>query len=137
MNIGDLTYYINCPRVYHSNCKLYKTRLVDTSQRIAQRHSCVYNYSEQLGVNESNKYSILPGSIVATINNIFMRFCIISCFIRDFRFGPKVAQIVPKWDKSGTFSYKITVQFGSASQNALKYDLKKSQISIQGQSDPF
>ena len=29
------------------------------------------------------------------------------------RFGPKVDQTSPKWDKSGTFSYHISVRFGS------------------------
>ena len=42
------------------------------------------------------------------------------------RFGPKVGQIGPKWDKSGTFSDQISVHFGSPSQNVLNYDLKKS-----------
>ena len=43
---------------------------------------------------------------------------------RDVRFGPKVGQIAPKWDKSGTFSDQISVHFG-LSQNVLKSDLKK------------
>ena len=29
------------------------------------------------------------------------------------RFGPKVGQISPKWDKSGTFSDQISVHFGA------------------------
>ena len=40
------------------------------------------------------------------------------------RSGSKVVQIGPKWDKSGTFSDHISVQFGSVSQNVLKFDLK-------------
>ena len=32
---------------------------------------------------------------------------------RDGRFGSKVGQIDPKWDKSGTFSDQISVHFGS------------------------
>ena len=31
----------------------------------------------------------------------------------NVRFGPKVGQIVPKFDKSGTFSDQISVNFGS------------------------
>ena len=30
------------------------------------------------------------------------------------RFGPKMGQIGPKWDKSGTFSDQISVHFGAA-----------------------
>ena len=30
---------------------------------------------------------------------------------RDARFGPKVSQIYPKWEKSGTFSEQISVHF--------------------------
>ena len=42
------------------------------------------------------------------------------------RFGPKVGQIDPKWDKSGIFfSDHISVHFGSVSQNILISDLKK------------
>ena len=41
---------------------------------------------------------------------------------RDGRFGSKVGQIGPKWDKSGAFSDQISVQ------NALKSDLKKLRI---------
>ena len=33
--------------------------------------------------------------------------------MRDMRFGPKVRQIGPKWDKPETFSYKISVNFDS------------------------
>ena len=42
------------------------------------------------------------------------------------RFGPKVGQIGPKWDKSGTFSDQISVHFNSKSsksQDLLKSDL--------------
>ena len=75
--------------------------------------------------------------------------------IEDVRFWPKVGQIGTKWDKSGTFSDKISVHFGSANHklvqthlngtnpglfqirfqciwrpapNALKSDLKKPRI---------
>ena len=34
----------------------------------------------------------------------------------------------PKWDKSGTFSDRISVHFGAPRQNVLKFDLKKSRI---------
>ena len=44
------------------------------------------------------------------------------------RFEPKVGQISPKWDKSGTYSDQISVHFGSPSQNVLKSDLNKSRI---------
>ena len=44
------------------------------------------------------------------------------------RFGPKVGQIVPKWNKSKTFSDQISVHFESASQSVLKSDVKKSRI---------
>ena len=54
------------------------------------------------------------------------------------RFGLKMGQIGPKWDKSGTFSDQIPVHFGSSSQSVLKSDLKKSWICpIWGQSDTF
>ena len=43
------------------------------------------------------------------------------------RFRPKMGQIGPKWDKSGTSSDQDLVNFG-ASQNVLKSDLKKSRI---------
>ena len=36
----------------------------------------------------------------------------------DVRFGPKVGQIGPKWDKSGTYSDQ------AGRLNLLKYDLK-------------
>ena len=53
--------------------------------------------------------------------------------LRDGRFGSKVGQIGPKWDKSGAFSDQISVHFGSIE---LKSDLKKSRICpIWGQSD--
>ena len=56
---------------------------------------------------------------------------------RDVRFGLKVGQIGPKWDKCWTFSDKISVHFGSLSQNVLKSYLKKSSIcTICGQSNP-
>ena len=42
----------------------------------------------------------------------------------DGKFGPKVGQIGPKWDKSGTFPDQISVHFGSVRQNILKSDLK-------------
>ena len=42
---------------------------------------------------------------------------------RDGRFGSKVGQIGPKSDNSWTFSDQISVHFGSASQNVLKFDL--------------
>ena len=41
-----------------------------------------------------------------------------------------LAQIAHKWDKSGIFSDQILVHFGSASQNVLKSDLKKSRIFV-------
>ena len=46
-------------------------------------------------------------------------------------------ELAPKWvrlapngtiDKSGTFSDQVSVHFGSASQNVLKPDLKKTRI---------
>ena len=40
-------------------------------------------------------------------------------------FGPKMGQIGPKWDKSGTFSDQISVHFGTAAPKLLKSDLKK------------
>ena len=40
---------------------------------------------------------------------------------RDVRFESRVAQICPKRDKSGTFSDQISVNFGSPSQNVLKF----------------
>ena len=43
---------------------------------------------------------------------------------RDVRFGPKMGQIAPKSDKSGTLSVQILVHFDSLSQNILKSDLK-------------
>ena len=39
-----------------------------------------------------------------------------------------MGQIEPKYDKCGTFSDQISIHFASASQDVLKYDLKKSQI---------
>ena len=69
-------------------------------------------------------------SILLT-DSIYYPYCIRSCkSIRDRRFGYKVGQIRPKWDKSGTFSDQISVHFGSASQNVLKSDLKKSRICL-------
>ena len=54
------------------------------------------------------------------------------------RFGPKVGQTSNKQDKSRTFSDQIPVQFGSESQNILKYELKKSDIfPICSQPDPL
>ena len=47
----------------------------------------------------------------------------------DAKFGTKVGQIGPKWDKSETFSDQISVHFG-VSQNVLKSDLKKSRICL-------
>ena len=44
--------------------------------------------------------------------------------------GPKVGQIVTKWDKSETFSDQISVHFGAVRQNVLKSDLKKSRINL-------
>ena len=55
---------------------------------------------------------------------------------RDVRFGHKVGQIGPKWDKSWTFSDQILVHFGSPSQNVLKSDLKSPGfVTIGGKSD--
>ena len=48
--------------------------------------------------------------------------------LRDGKFGPKVGQIGPKWDKTGKFSHQISVQLVSLSLNVLKYDLKNSRI---------
>ena len=45
--------------------------------------------------------------------------------ITDVRLIPKVVQIGPKWDKPGTFSDHISVNFGAVRQNVLKSDLKK------------
>ena len=58
----------------------------------------------------------------------FIESCIIVVEESDYRsrhvrIGLKVSQIAPKWDKSGTFSDKISVHFGSESQNVLKSDL--------------
>ena len=51
----------------------------------------------------------------------------------DVRLEPKVSQIGPQLDKSGTFSDHISVHFGSTKSN-----LKKSRICpIWGQSDPL
>ena len=38
----------------------------------------------------------------------------------NIKFGFKVDQIDPKWDKSGTFSDQISVHFDSVCQNVLK-----------------
>ena len=35
---------------------------------------------------------------------------------RDGRFGSKVGQIGPKWDKSESFSDQISVHFGSSTK---------------------
>ena len=37
-----------------------------------------------------------------------------SGWIWVIRFGPKIGQIGPKWDKSGTFTDQISVHFGAA-----------------------
>ena len=47
---------------------------------------------------------------------------------RDGRFDTEMSQINPKRDKFQTLSNLITVDFGSASQNVLNSDLKKSGI---------
>ena len=61
---------------------------------------------------------------------------------KDGRFGSKVGQISPKWDKSGAFSDHISVHFVGEIRdylgpiptslliepNVLKSDLKKSRI---------
>ena len=49
-------------------------------------------------------------------------------YTKHIRFGPKVAQIGPKWDKSRTFSDQTSVDFDLSGQYLLKSDLKKSQI---------
>jgi len=59
--------------------------------------------------------------------------------VKVARFGPKVGQIGPRSYKSGTFSDRISVHFGSGGQNVLKSDLnlKKSRICpIWGESEP-
>ena len=57
---------------------------------------------------------------------------------RDGRFGSKVGQIGPKWDKSGAFFRSDFSAFGAGAPNALKSDLKKPRICpIWGQSDPL
>ena len=57
---------------------------------------------------------------------------------RDVRFGFKVVQIGPKWDKSGTFSDHISVHFVSASKNVMEFDLKNSRICpVWSQSEPL
>ena len=43
---------------------------------------------------------------------------------QDGRFGSKLGQIGPKWDKSEPFSDQISVDFGWVSENVLKSDLK-------------
>ena len=44
---------------------------------------------------------------------------------RDGRFGYKVVQIGPKWDKSGAFFRSDFSAFGAPAPNVLKSDLKK------------
>ena len=57
---------------------------------------------------------------------------------RGSKFELKMGQIDPKWGQSRDFLDQSSVHFGSASQNVLKSDLKKSRIyPILGQSDPF
>ena len=57
---------------------------------------------------------------------------------RDGRFGSKVGQIGPKWDKSGVFFRSDFSAFGAGAPNALKSDLKKPRICpIWGQFDPL
>ena len=55
-----------------------------------------------------------------------------NAFVSDARFGHKVGQIVPKWDKSETYwdiiRFHNSVHFGSVSNNILKSDLKKFEI---------
>ena len=46
---------------------------------------------------------------------------------RDGRFGSKVGQIGPKWDKSWAFFRSDFSAFGAGAPNALKSDLKKAQ----------
>ena len=46
----------------------------------------------------------------------------------DVRFGQEIGQIIPKWNKSMTFSDQISEHFGAPRQNVLKSDLKKSWI---------
>ena len=56
---------------------------------------------------------------------------------RDGRFGSKVGQIGPKWDKSGAFQIWFQCIWRPA-PNALKSDLKKPRICpIWAQSDPL
>ena len=43
---------------------------------------------------------------------------------KNAKFGLKLGQIDPKWDKSDIFLDQISVHFGSPSQNVLKFDLK-------------
>ena len=58
---------------------------------------------------------------------------------RYVRFGPKVGQFGPKWEKSGTFFRSdFGIYFGSWNKNLLKFDLKMSWIcNICGYSDPL
>ena len=53
-----------------------------------------------------------------------------SIWIRDGRFGSKVGQIGPNWDKSGTFSDQISVHLAQKRQNVLKCDVKKLWICL-------
>ena len=57
---------------------------------------------------------------------------------RDVRFGFKVGQIRPKWDKSGNIFRSDSVHFGSSSRNVLNLIWKYSRICrIWSQSEPF
>ena len=79
-----------------------------------QRHNCLYR--EKSGEGEE-------GRVVRRL---------------DVRCGPKLCQINPKWDKSGSFSDQILVYFGSPRENVLESDLKKFRICpIWAQSEPL
>ena len=82
--------------------------------------------------------AILHTCTALHVRTITLRVEYTSPAVRDFRFGTKVGQIGNNWDKSGTFSDQISVQFGSASQNVLKYDIYKPLICpIWGRCDSF
>ena len=127
---------------------------VFTFQRSSTKFTCLWNTD----VNMRGKVS---SNILLSCLTFLIWFCITMCWLtvscvnksschlstpsvsvylsliavtRDGRFGSKVGQIDPKWDKSGTFSDQISVHLAQMSWS----DLKKSRICpIWGQSDPL
>jgi len=80
-----------------------------------------------LGEPKCTKNNLVKSTFVSpNLTSLSLRG--ITLLHRDVWFVPKVGQIVPKWDKSGTFSEELS----------MKTDLKKPRICpISGQSDPL